>query len=424
MSRTTISRRKSKNVFVRKDTLTQPAGWLPVGTGYQVRLFRNAADIPDGEWKLLNHEGNLFTDLDYLRGLEHTAPPQMEFCYCIVRKSGKNMAGYIFQTIHLTADALADVLAPVVKQKCLVIGNMTEWFRRCREEKGLRVLISGNNYVSGEHGVITAKNVNPDVSFNLMPDVIKLMVREFSKPVKISMILVKDYYSSGKSKSHRLLRKKRYHSFAVEPEMILSMRAEWTSFDEYVASMSKKYRNRVKSVLRSSEPLMQHHLTAEEIRLNIDKLFPLYHNMHLKARFRLAALTPDYFIEMKKRYPGKFAVIMYTLKGKPVAFRSFFLNNDQLEAHFIGVDYSLNKELDLYQRILYDFVSDTIKTGRKQLLLGRTAAEIKSTIGAVAHDFTCYIRHRNSIHNQVIRPFIEYLKPTEWTRRNPFRVDA
>lgn len=333
------------------------------------------------------------------------------------------MAGYVFQSIHLSADVLADVLAPLAKQKCLVMGNMTEWFRRCREEKGLRVLISGNNFVSGEHGVVTSKGYDPSDSFRLLPDVIKIVVQSLSKPLKVSLILVKDYFKHGKNDFHRVISKRRYHAFAVEPEMILSMRSDWNSFEEYIASMSKKYRNRAKSVLKHSGELQQHHLSEVEIRLNIDKLFPLYISMHQKARFRLAALTSEYFIEMKRRFPGKFAVVMYTLHGKPVGFRSFFLNNDQLEAHFIGVNYTLNKELDLYQRILYDFVDDTIKTGRNELLLGRTAAEIKSTIGAIPHDFTCYIRHRNSIHNQVIRPFIDYLKPSDWTPRNPFRLN-
>lgn len=410
-------------MFVHKDTLAHPAGWLPVAAGYEMRLFVSADEIPDEEWNALNHNGNLFTGLDYLRGLQFTAAPEMGFAYVILRKGKKNIAGYVFQSIHLSADVLADVLAPLTKQKNFV-GNMSEWFRRCCDETGLRVLISGNNFVSGEHGVITPKGSDSAEAFALMGDVIKVIVREITKPVKFSIILVKDYYAADRNSPHSLLRRKRYHAFGVEPEMIVEMRDDWSSFADYVASMSKKYRNRTKSVLKHSGELVQHHLNEEELRRNIDELYPMYKDMHAKARFRLAALTPEYFLEMKRRFPGKFAVVKYTLKGKAVAFRTFFLNGDQLEAHFIGVNYALNKEYDLYQRILYDFVDDAIRTKRKELLLGRTAAEIKSTIGAVAHDFTCYIRHRNSIHNQVIRPFIDYLRPSDWTPRNPFREDA
>lgn len=416
-------------MFVHKDALAFCPLRITVDSGYEMDLYLSADHIDDEEWGALNHnarqndtvgQGNIFTSLKYLRGLEHTAPPEMSFVYVILRKGKKNIAGYIFQSIHLTVEMLTDVLAPLTKQKSLV-SHMSEWLTSCREEKGLRVLISGNNFVSGEHGVIPAKGTNSGEAFSMLPEIVKLIVKKITKPVRFSIILAKDYYTAHKNRPEVLLTKKRYHAFAVEPEMILKIQPEWTKFPEYVASMSKKYRNRTKSVLKHSAALVEHHIDEVGLREIVHELYPLYKKMHAKARFRLAALTPEYFLEMKRLFPAQFGVKMYTRNGEVVGFRTFFLNGDQLEAHFIGVDYHLNKELDIYNRILYDFVGDTIRTERKELLLGRTAAEIKSTIGAVAHDLTCYIRHRNSISNQIIRPFIDYLKPSEWTPRNPFR---
>lgn len=415
-----MSGKKPKPVFVRKDTLTFSPEWIPLSSGYDMQLYQNAEDIDETEWEALNHTGNIFTSLKFLRGLQFTAPPEMSFCYIILRKNKKNIAGYIFQSIHLSIDVLSDVLAPLTKQKSIV-AHMSEWLTSCREEKGMRVLISGNNFVSGEHGVLSAKGSNSAEAFTLLPEVVKTIVRKITKPVKFSVILVKDYYTGHRNRPEVLLTKKRYHSFAVEPEMILKLNPEWNQFSDYIAAMSKKYRNRTKSVLKHSAELVEHHLDEESLRGAIKDIYPLYVKMHQKARFRLSALTPEYFIEMKRLFPSKFGVKMYTLNGKAVGFRTFFLNGDQLEAHFIGVDYQLNKELDIYNRILYDFVDDSIKTGRKELLLGRTAAEIKSTIGAVAYDLSCYIRHRNSLSNQIIRPFIDYLKPSEWTPRSPFK---
>jgi hypothetical protein len=145
--------------------------------------------------------------------------------------------------------------------------------------------------------------------------------------------------------------------------------------------------------------------------------------VHSNARFRLAALTPEYFVQMKRVFPAEFALSIYTLDGKIVAFRSGFVSGREYEAHFIGLDYTLNRDKCLYQRILYDFVNDAIQNRSNQLLLGRTAAEIKSTVGAVPHDLECYMRHRNSISNHIISPFIDYLKPVEWVQRKPFGTE-
>lgn len=420
MARTTISKEVQKQVHVAKKSQTHIHNWLPLDSGAEVRLFRDANEIPDEEWNKLNHTGNLFTDLNYLRGLQHTSPPEMGFWFVMLRRNTKIIGGFIFQTINLTPDALAEILAPFTGKKSIV-GGISEWLTRCREEKGLRVLISGNNFISGKHGVLVAAKADPHEVFGALAGVVKLIVSKDIVPHKISLILVKDYFSGEQHKPEESLKKRRYHSFAVEPEMILRIQQEWSEFPDYVNSMSKKYRNRTKSVMAKSSVLVEHVLDAVAIENNVKEFYRLYKNLHDKARFRLAALTPEYFSEMQRRFPDNFRFFLYTLNGKAVGFRTYFKNNDQLEAHFIGLDYSVNRDLHLYQRILYDFVNDALAVGSRSLLLGRTAGEIKSTIGAVPSELTCYIRHRNSLSNQIIRPFIDYLKPTDWTPRGPFK---
>lgn len=389
-------------------------------SGCDIALYFRATDIPEKEWKLLNHTGNVFTDIEYLRALEVTAPHEMKFCYAVLKHNGDLLGGFVFQTIHLAPDILAEILAPLTKAKSIVSG-LSEWLTRCKEETGLRVLISGNSFVSGRHGVLLAKNVDPKIVFAALPEVVKLIVKHDILPHKISIILVKDYSSDSTLKPEDSLKRSRYHSFAVEPEMVVDIRDNWKVFSDYVNSMSKKYRNRTKSAMTKSGALQEHDLDEDGIQDNLDDLFALYKNVHNKARFRLAALTPDYFVAMKRKFPADFKLVMYTLHGKAVGFRSYFRNSNQLEAHFIGLDYSVNRELHLYQRVLYDFVNDAIESVCRTLLLGRTAAEIKSTIGAIPEPLTCYIRHRNGLSNQLIRPFIDYLEPSTWTPREPFK---
>ncbi|MBL7884945.1 MAG: hypothetical protein JNL69_12810 [Bacteroidia bacterium] len=135
----------------------------------------------------------------------------------------------------------------------------------------------------------------------------------------------------------------------------------------------------------------------------------------------MATLTPSYFYEMKNELKEEFTFTAYYLNKKIVGFKTSFLLKNELEAHFIGLDYEINKEYELYQNILYDYVNEGIEYGAKKIYLGRTASEIKSNVGAKAYELTCYIRHRNPLSNRIIKPFIDYLKPTEWIPRNPFK---
>jgi len=124
---------------------------------------------------------------------------------------------------------------------------------------------------------------------------------------------------------------------------------------------------------------------------------------------------------MKKVLGEKFNFVGYYHEQKLIGFRSTFILENEIEAHFVGLNYSINKELELYQNILYDYVKDSLDKKAKHLFLGRTAAEIKSTLGAEAIELTCYIRHRNPLSNRIIKPFVDFLKPSEWIPRNPFK---
>jgi len=61
---------------------------------------------------------------------------------------------------------------------------------------------------------------------------------------------------------------------------------------------------------------------------------------------------------MKKILADKFSFVAYFHGGQMIGFRTTFILKNEVEAHFIGLDYSINKELELYQNILYDYVKE------------------------------------------------------------------
>ena len=67
-----------------------------------------------------------------------------------------------------------------------------------------------------------------------------------------------------------------------------------------------------------------------------------------------------------------------------------------------GLDYHYNKEYALYQNILYTFIKEAIITRVNTLSFGRTALEMKSTVGAKPIDHVAYIRLNNRLLNKLI----------------------
>lgn len=409
-------------MFAKSKTLTKSADLIQLDSDCDIRIVTSIRELDSTSWDALNASGNLLTSYRFLKAFEETAPSEIQCLYSTLRYRGHVIGAYVFQIVHLSPESLSFILQPL-SGAGKIVGGLADWLTRCKEQKGMRVLISGNNFVSGEHGVIVSNKSSQVRMFRMMPKVVQEIIARYSEPSKISLVLVKDYYSGKQSRPEKVLSKLRYHSFAVEPEMIVSIQPEWRNYADYELAMSKKYRNRSRSVHKKSCVLEVRNLNAEEVYAHRYEIFALYMAVHANAKFRLAALTPDYFVAMKREFPDDFSLSIYSLDGKIVAFRSGFKNREEYEAHFIGLDYSLNRDRCLYQRILYDFVDDAINSKSSQLLLGRTAAEIKSTVGAVPHELVCYMRHRNSLSNHMISPFVEYLKPETWIQRNPFKSD-
>lgn len=96
-------------------------------------------------------------------------------------------------------------------------------------------------------------------------------------------------------------------------------------------------------------------------------------------------------------------------------------NGTHLDAHFIGIDYSKNKEYAIYPRILNDYVRLGIKLKTKQINLGRTASEIKSTLGAKPKELTCYCKHKRYLPNQILRPFIQNVNIKSFKQHSVFK---
>jgi predicted N-acyltransferase len=396
-------------------------------SGYELVLVETAASINVSDWNACVPMDNFFLSIDFLSAFEKIGNSALSFRYVILYGQNKKpAAAFYFQIIHIPSDDISSILEPVsdVTSTKGILSHWTEWLKRSKEEQGFRLLISGNNFISGEHGIGIATDENAPDIYKAFTESVKFITKNDLRPAKISAVLVKDFFVNEKKQDSDLLRRKRYHRFLVEPEMIVDLQASWNSFEEYLAAMSKKYRNRAKTVMKKSALLEEVELTADDVEKCKSEIHELYLNLHERARFKLAALSVDYFPQMKKRFPEIFRITGYRLNGKWVAFRSSFLLSNHLEAHFIGINYELNQEYNLYQRILYDYVNEGIQSRKPQVFLGRTAAEIKSTVGAVAHDLVCYIRHRNSFSNQIIRPFIDYLKPSVWIPRNPFKDEA
>jgi hypothetical protein len=375
------------------------------------------------QWNSVVPSGSEFLKLSYLNVWEKAHAENMRFHYTIIYDSGKPVAIAYFQVIDFNGDNFDNLLELENNEDmCRIIAylqkHLNKHLKRNADKINMRLLICGNSFISGEHGFTYIRGVNKTELIDALADVIYSISKTEKLRGKIAAVLVKDFYLSSNHATDELEEFK-YHDFLAEPNMILKI--QWETFSEYLNAMSKKYRNRAKGIIKKGEEVERREFSVEDIKINEKRIHLLYKNVHLKAKFRLATLPANYFTKMKEEMKDDFIFTAYYFENRLIGFRSSFILKKEIEAHFIGIDYGVNKQFELYQNMLYDYVKEAVSARTTQLLLGRTASEIKSTIGAEPVELKCYIRHHNPLSNRIIKPFVDYLKPAEWTPRNPFK---
>ena len=391
---------------------------------YTFTFYESMIEVDKTAWGEVLLNTNFFLDADYLQLIENLHKPQIVSRYAIVYKNKKPIFVCCFQVIDFTADVFGGLMESQISDLTSSrLKLFDKYVDKYKDHVIMRLVTCGNNFVSGEHCFAYSSKIKREDAFFILDKISNVVSKEEKLRGTISATLIKDFYSDHLPKE-KILEENKFIEFTVEPNMIVEIHEKLGGLEDYIALYSKKYRNRAKSIFKSGAQIIKKNLSLEEIKLHEKEMYKLYENVFSHAKFKLVKLTENYFYEMKKNFADTFFVTGYFLGNKLVGFDSGYnLRDDTLEAHYIGVDYEVNKEHELYQNILYHFIELAIAHKKKHLNLGRTASEIKSTVGAKAHELVCYIKPQNSVSKAILKPFISFLQPTQWIPRNPFKED-
>ena len=203
--------------------------------------------------------------------------------------------------------------------------------------------------------------------------------------------------------------------------MQLQLQDDWQNFDDYLASMKTKFRVKAKKAFKQSTQIRIEEVTLENIDKKLPKMTALYEKVALNASFNLGNFNLKTYKDLKEKLGDDYILKTYWLEDKIVGFISGVINQKSLDAHFVGIDYQLNRAYAIYQRMLYDYIEIAIHKNLKTLNFGRTASEIKSSVGATPQDLTMYLRHKKSITNRILKLFLQRVQPTPFQQKFPFK---
>lgn len=346
-----------------------------------------------------------------------------------------------FRRILLTTQSFSFSAAGQVKNELKGETSGWDFRRRLLAPFSFRLLSIGQFLTSGSFSSDGLSQLSATEAKELLPAVAETLM--CLRP-SYAAFVIKDLYPVLHP-AVRELQNSGHYLLPADPVMGVNIPESWNTFEDYLAALTSKYRVRYRRARTKMEGITSRPLTTDEVVRYQDQLHELYRSVSAGADFNAASLKPNYFpwlasanackpslrqvlvadgyeAEYLPESPTSCFTGYFNAANELVGFTSCVPNGEVLQAHFLGLLEAYKHSHHLYHNMLFDLLEQAITGGFRHLDYGRTALEIKSSVGATATDYAVLVKARYGWLNRLIPLFTPavYSAP-KWVARNPFR---
>jgi hypothetical protein len=377
-------------------------------TGFGFALADRVDYLDPVRWDALTAESSMFLSRRYLRVLEEAGPENLHQRYAMVFRGEEPVAAVAAQSVSVALSRVSKstkATAPLerLEEKMLVCGNLLSW---------------------GQHGVAFAPSEDAAALWPAVAEALYRIRRADKLLGNASFVMIKDItdgYVDGASALGRFS----YRTLETEPNMVLEISPKWKTYDDYMASLTSRYRKSAKQIEKdfAAGGLQLTDISnPDDIAKHAGVLHALYMQTHRNARLRLVTLRPSFIPTLATTFGSDLRCTIAQRDGQVLGFVTTVRDGETAVGYYIGFDRETNATAPIYFRLLQAVVDDAIKLGCRRLSLGRTALEPKARLGARPEPMRILIRHRIPMLNVFVRGLLHTISHhDEAPERNPFK---
>jgi hypothetical protein len=374
----------------------------------------DSIDYLDNEhWAKVTSHDSLFLSRRYLRVLEDAGPENLRPCYAIIFRDKEPVAAIAAQTLTVSIARL---------RKKSASGKTNSRLARldAHEEK---MLVCGNVLSWGMHGISFRPGEDQEPLWPAVSEAIYRLRRVDKLFGDTAFVMVKDIPDAYASPAKALSRFS-YRELETEPNMVLDISPQWKSYDDYLASLTSKYRKQAKQIEKevAAAGCSVEEIKSDAIARNAEQLHALYLQTHKNARLRLVTLPVTFLPTLAERLGDDLRFTVLKKDDTLLGFVTTVRDGETAVGYSIGFDRKANAEFPIYFRLLQSVIGHALAFGCKRLSLGRTALEPKARLGARPDPMRIWIRHRIPMLNLIVRGLLHTISDHEEPpERNPFK---
>ena len=171
------------------------------------------------------------------------------------------------------------------------------------------------------------------------------------------------------------------------------------SFDGYLRSIDSERRHKLKKKLRRGGEAVP--TVATVVRhpdpATLAEVWPLFWQTYLKGRTKFERLTPAFFDAIAAEPVAHFVLLRHATTGRLVAFMLCLDCRPRMVNKFIGLDYAVAAEGNLYFQLWAAAVRWAADAGFGEIQSGQTGYRFKLDVGNRLVPLTNFARHRNPL---------------------------
>ncbi|MFC4161009.1 GNAT family N-acetyltransferase [Chitinimonas lacunae] len=378
---------------------------LRQANGYHFAIASRLRQLNPADWEAVTARGSFFFSADYLTLLEQAGPDNLEPRYALISDDERPLAAVCMQIVRVSLNQLGQPADSKLKDKL-----------------AQRILVCGNLLSYGMHAVCFAPDVDPAAVWPAVAEALYRVRRAEKIAGQTNIVLIKDLPELHRQQSAALAGLS-YAAVETEPNMVLSLGADIGSYADYLASLTSKYRSAIKQqVMKPFEAAGFAIRPIDQPEALRERLQALYLQVHGNASLRPFTLNDDYWPALQAA-AGERLVIHGAFQGDTLhGFIATLKDGDTAYAYHIGFDREVARSgIPLYLRLLHASLAQSLDFGCRRISFGRTALEPKARLGCEPETIHVWVRHRQPMLNQFIRPLLRFIQHEEAPEFSPFK---
>jgi hypothetical protein len=234
----------------------------------------------------------------------------------------------------------------------------------------------------------------------------------FARQLKCALVVLKEFPARYRPPLASL----RDHGFARVPSMpMTTLGIEYKDFDDYLArNLSPATRGKVRRKLRVAEraqPAITMDVETDATAF-VDDIYPLYEKVFDRSPMQFEKLTKEFLSEIGKRMPDKVRFFVWRQDTRIIAFGLCTIEAQNICHEYVGFDYAVAFDLNLYYRVFHDIIEWAIANGYKRFYSGSLNYDPKWHLRQSLYPIDLYVRHTSGPINAVLKRLLPLMEPT------------